>query len=404
MGCGQLLRKQASVDTEDSVEARVEDWVRSSLTSLASLDSANFNCGPSPAQELCNQVHGPADVLEKVQEGVVCLFGTTKEANSGGGAAEIEREASEKPLLASGAATESDSLQAWMAGQSVAVSCVKARKPDSPNQDNVFLSRVNGFTFCGVADGHGEYGHWASSWVVEFVLFLWITKVSVAAKMPDDSTIRWIFNLTHEALMLRARSNDVDLSESGSTLTLCVLDHSQEMAVTAWVGDSRCVRGHGSGLIAESLSDDHKPQQHRERSRIITHGGRITSCGLVDLGNGPAFQSRNSAGTASTATGLSMSRSMGDALYQRVGVIHDPEIRRVALRDQSGEQTQFVLCCSDGVWEFVSNEEAVSLVGSFGRRNAEYAAETLLQRARLRWLQNLSGERTDDISVVVVWL
>jgi len=297
-----------------------------------------------------------------------------------------------------------------MAGQSVAVSCVKARKPDSPNQDNVFLCRIHGLTLCGVADGHGQNGHWASSWVVEFVLYLWITKVSVNAKLPDDNTIRWIFNLTHEALMLRAGSNDVDLSESGSTLTLCVLDHSQEMAVTAWVGDSRCVRGHGSELIAESLSDDHKPQQYRERSRIIAHGGRVSSCGLVDAGSGKlpresrCIPRATGALSGESASGLSMSRSMGDGLYQTVGVIHDPEIRRVALRDQLGEQTQFVLCCSDGIWEFVTNEEAVRLVGGFGRRNAEYAAETLLQRARLRWLQKLSGERTDDISVVVVWL
>lgn len=410
---GEEFRHQASDESKASISnesdftqvPNVDRDQRSERSSGKSMRSSfsSHHAGGNPAEELCSQVHGPDDVLAMVDDGVVCLFGTTKEASSGSVDPVIEREAEKKPLYVSEAAAVSDSF--W---QSVAVNCVKARKPTSPNQDNVFLCRMDGVTLCGVADGHGEHGHWVSSWVVEFVLYLWITEVHYIAKLPDDATIRWLFGVTHQALMLRAGSKDLDLAESGSTLTLCFLDHIGEKALTAWVGDSRCVRGHGSEFLAESLSDDHKPENIGERSRILSHGGRVSMFGTVEeptnCRSEPSMRMSKISSDPTECSGLSMSRSLGDALYHTVGVIHDPEIRRVPLRDPSGEQTQFILCCSDGIWEFVTNEEAVRLVGNFGRNNAEYAAETLLQLARLRWLDKLSGRRTDDISVVVVWL
>jgi len=53
-----------------------------------------------------------------------------------------------------------------------------------------------------------------------------------------------------------------------------------------------------------------------------------------------------------------MSRSMGDYVAQSVGVIPDPEINiyDICLDDR------FMIIASDGVWEFLSNEEVAQIV------------------------------------------
>jgi serine/threonine protein phosphatase PrpC len=56
--------------------------------------------------------------------------------------------------------------------------------------------------------------------------------------------------------------------------------------------------------------------------------------------------------------GLNMSRSIGDLLATTVGVSNEPDVTKIELNSEH----QFIIVCSDGVWEFVSNEDAVRLV------------------------------------------
>ena len=53
--------------------------------------------------------------------------------------------------------------------------------------------------------------------------------------------------------------------------------------------------------------------------------------------------------------GLAMSRSIGDNLVGCVGVIWEPEIFEFDLQFQD----KFLIIASDGVWEFIENEEIV---------------------------------------------
>jgi serine/threonine protein phosphatase PrpC len=48
-----------------------------------------------------------------------------------------------------------------------------------------------------------------------------------------------------------------------------------------------------------------------------------------------------------------MSRSIGDFIAHSVGVIPDPEVMRFELNPDH----KFLIIASDGVWEFLSNEE-----------------------------------------------
>ena len=48
-----------------------------------------------------------------------------------------------------------------------------------------------------------------------------------------------------------------------------------------------------------------------------------------------------------------MTRSMGDGVAHSVGVTADPEVKEFTL----GLNDKFIVIASDGVWEFLSNED-----------------------------------------------
>jgi len=56
------------------------------------------------------------------------------------------------------------------------------------------------------------------------------------------------------------------------------------------------------------------------------------------------------------APGLAMSRSLGDKSGREVGVISDPEVYEIILK----EEDKFIIIASDGVWEFLSNAEVLN--------------------------------------------
>jgi len=51
--------------------------------------------------------------------------------------------------------------------------------------------------------------------------------------------------------------------------------------------------------------------------------------------------------------GLAMSRSLGDRVAHSVGVSSVPEVKEFYL----GRDDKFIVIASDGVWEFLSNED-----------------------------------------------
>jgi serine/threonine protein phosphatase PrpC len=53
-----------------------------------------------------------------------------------------------------------------------------------------------------------------------------------------------------------------------------------------------------------------------------------------------------------------MSRSFGDNISKSIGVTSEPEVIRMKL----DKRDRFVLLASDGVWEFISNQEVLQLI------------------------------------------
>ncbi|KAL5974080.1 putative protein phosphatase 2C 59 [Asimina triloba] len=123
--------------------------------------------------------------------------------------------------------------------------------------------------------------------------------------------------------------------------------------------------------LAIAVSRDHKPDQSDERQRIEKAGGYVIWAGTWRVGGV-----------------LAVSRAFGDRLLKQF-VVADPEINEEVV-DSSLE---FLILASDGLWDVVTNEEAVSMIKSI--EDPELAARRLMQEA-------IQRGSADNITCVVV--
>ena len=126
-----------------------------------------------------------------------------------------------------------------------------------------------------------------------------------------------------------------------------------------WVacsGDSRAVMGQQrrGEITALDLSNDHKPDLPVERKRIEAAGGVVSAPGPRGLPPSRVW--------VNGRVGLAMSRSIGDGEAKGFGVVPDPEIKEYTLKPShaNGDGDKFVIVASDGIWEFISSQEACS--------------------------------------------
>ena len=106
------------------------------------------------------------------------------------------------------------------------------------------------------------------------------------------------------------------------------------------------------------LSIDYKPEIPEETNRIIMNGGEVRQMkNEFGVGIGPyRVWARDG-----NYPGLAMSRSIGDLKGKNIGVIPDPGIIEYKL----SERTKYIIACSDGVWEFLSNENVKNIGKKF---------------------------------------
>jgi serine/threonine protein phosphatase PrpC len=77
-----------------------------------------------------------------------------------------------------------------------------------------------------------------------------------------------------------------------------------------------------------------------------------------------------------------MSRSLGDKIAQSVGVSPIPEVKEFMISTQD----RFIVIASDGVWEFLENEDVAKIVLPYYEQNApEAAANALVKASYKKW-------------------
>lgn len=92
--------------------------------------------------------------------------------------------------------------------------------------------------------------------------------------------------------------------------------------------------------------------------------------------------------------GTAFTRSVGDATAEAIGVFAEPEVlvRRLTARNP------FLIIASDGVWEFLSSQSVVEMVGKYD--DAQEACMAIVAESYRLWLQHES--RTDDITMLLI--
>lgn len=166
--------------------------------------------------------------------------------------------------------------------------------------------------------------------------------------------------------------------------------------MAANIGDSRCILGRKDAstgkLKAVPVTDDHKPDRPDEQKRILAKGGRVFAVEYEDGTDGPP---RVWLGHMDIP-GLAMARSLGDTVAHTAGVISEPEISVVELTPAD----KLVVWASDGLWEFLSNQEVLDLIA--GIDDPKKAVDVLVAEANTRWMKE--EQVIDDTTVVVAFL
>ncbi|KAK8968645.1 putative protein phosphatase 2C 59 [Platanthera guangdongensis] len=212
----------------------------------------------------------------------------------------------------------------------------------------------------GVFDGHG--GVRAAEYVKQHLFSNLIKHPKFISDIK--SAIADAYNHTDTEFLRSEKNQNRDAGSTASTAVLF-----GDRLLVANVGDSRAVICRGGNAIA--VSRDHKPDQTDERQRIEDAGGFVMWAGTWRVGGV-----------------LAVSRAFGDRLLKQY-VVADPEIQEEVV-DGSLE---FLILASDGLWDVVSNEEAVALVKPID--DPELAAKKLLQEASLKG-------SADNITCIIV--
>ena len=93
-----------------------------------------------------------------------------------------------------------------------------------------------------------------------------------------------------------------------------------------------------------------------------------------------------------------MSRSIGDLVGKNIGIIPDPGITEYDLCESS----KYIVICSDGVWEFLNNEDVQNIGKEYYlKNNASEFCHQVVNNSVIQWQKN--ERNIDDITVVTLF-
>ena len=186
-----------------------------------------------------------------------------------------------------------------------------------------------------------------------------------------------------------------------------------DMAHIANVGDSRAVLGKTAGdrWRAVEITKDQTGFRAAERERAKNEAHMPIEFLTLGMFYGEEeisedFGDEDSANAADPPRifivgrkfpASAFTRSLGDALGKMAGVCAYPEIHSIKLT----QEDTCMIFATDGVWEFIDNQEAMDIAHK--HKDSPYkAAKELVELSFERWLGE-DEDRTDDITAVVIY-
>ena len=300
------------------------------------------------------------------------------------------------------------------------------------NQDaSIILNNVmdvENYCIYGIMDGHGSNGHLVSNFVKDRIKEYFNDKkiykkrrsrksfssleVTDLDKIYEKLTynnyeiIRDFYKTVNDELY----DTKFDVHFSGTT---CVLIFKiGKKLICSNVGDSRAIlvnKKDEKSLYNESnlvnynyefiaLSHDHKPENEGEKERIEKMGGEVSQEFLIGKEERPVgpFRVWNK---GCDYPGIAISRSLGDKIAELIGVIAEPEILEFEINDRS----KYIIMGSDGLFDYLSNYDIISIGGSLlNKNNPEKACLAIIDRAAEIFKEK--EKRIDDITINIIIL
>lgn len=275
-------------------------------------------------------------------------------------------------------------------------------------------------TFIGVYDGHG--GPDASRFISDH-LFLNLMRHARERGTISEDILRSAFSATEDGfLTLVRRSCGIKplIAAVGSCCLVGVIWRG--MLYVANLGDSRAVigsLGRSSKIVAEQLTRDHNANMEEVRQELKSLHPDDSHIVVMKRG---VWRIKGI---------IQVSRSIGDAYLKRPEFSLDPSftrfhlpepIRRPVLTSEPsmytrvlGPNDKFVIFASDGLWEQLTNQEAVEIVcnnprAGIARKLVKTALNVAARKREMRYDDLKKVDRGvrrffhDDTTVVVIFI
>ena len=279
------------------------------------------------------------------------------------------------------------------------------------NQDSfVILTNINNiknFNIFGVLDGHGTQGHFVSQFASKYIPSQIFNNAEIKNLSQPEKIYEKLKNnnylIIKEAFLTcdeKLKTVEFDAYSSGSTCVLII--HIGNHIICSNAGDSRAVVAYDEKgdpglnyLNSAALSFDYKPEITEEKNRILMSGGEVRKMkNEYGFSIGPYrvyIQGTN-------FPGLAMSRSIGDLKAKTVGVIPLPGIMEYNLNSF----IKYIIICSDGVWDHLSNELVKDIGRNFYLENKpSQFCHQLVNDSVIEWQKK--DNVIDDITAVVIF-
>jgi len=237
-------------------------------------------------------------------------------------------------------------------------------------------TEMNNINFFGVFDGHG--GKKVSKYLRDNLPNFFLNKLDKNIYARNESFTKYT-NQVYDFLQNNLKEKHPRAVEyCGSTACIGIQTKDTSDKSVFWVvnvGDSRAVLSNKKGEAVQ-LSVDHKPNLPEEKKRIESLGGKISF-------DGSDWRVKT----------LSLSRAFGD-LDCCPYVTHLPNIYKYKLDSKD----KFIILACDGLWDALSNQEAVEFIRDLQFKNytGNYAKQ-LGQHA-------LEKGSYDNVTVIIYFL
>jgi serine/threonine protein phosphatase PrpC len=294
------------------------------------------------------------------------------------------------------------------------------------NQDSYVLIEnifdLETFSIFAVFDGHGSNGHLVSQFIKRKAEEYFTDPSTYSKKQQNTLTCEKILEkLQYNNYAIITRFNKIvhnelesekfDINFSGSTCV--IVFHILSTLIVSNCGDSRAIVvideiknknkivPQNSNIITSNyntvqLSVDHKPELPLEKERIEHNGGVVAQ---FEEDNGELDGPMRVWVKGEDYPGIATSRSIGDVVAKKIGVIYVPEIEIYEINTS----VKYIVVASDGVWEFLSNNDVMDIINPFFViGDVEGACKEVVKKSTEKWEEEESGR--DDITVVVSFI